>query len=280
MMKNWLVSLFSGAIQSLVFSLRVLLATAAANCGISSTFSLLAVRYGFPPMLIDLLQEMGRVCRGPRVPGDLQDRFHLYLNCNLFLLLLLRIKQEPTVKERLTQLKDLCDVLRFLLLPMHCYHLLLEEYFQDQNMFMKREQCYTKCSYCRGKHTQVTTSFRRASIISFLSTKVFILGPAVPFAKIIKCLGENKTKVFTTPAYKLSQGVVHALVLQLLAAGIITIFVSNKTKEGTTRLSFSDFMVNWAIFQTNEESSLAQNRLPRIVQQFHSESLTLSNPKT
>jgi hypothetical protein len=61
---------------------------------------------------------------------------------------------------------------------------------------------------------------------------MFILGP-VPFAKIIKCLGENKTKVFTTPAYKLNQGVVHALVLQLLAAGIITIYVSNKTKEGT-----------------------------------------------
>jgi hypothetical protein len=85
MMKNWLVSLFSGAIQSQVSSLWVLLATAAANCGISSTDSLLAVHYAFPPTLIDLLQEMGRVCRGPRVPGDLQDRYHLYLNCNLFL---------------------------------------------------------------------------------------------------------------------------------------------------------------------------------------------------
>jgi hypothetical protein len=49
MMKNWLVSLFSGAIQSPVSSLRVLLATATANCGISSTFSLLAVCYGFLP---------------------------------------------------------------------------------------------------------------------------------------------------------------------------------------------------------------------------------------
>jgi hypothetical protein len=129
MMKNWLVSLFSGDIQSPVSSLRVLLATAAANCGISSTFSLLAVRYGFlPTTLINLLQEMGHVCRGPRVCGDLQDRYHLYLNCNLFLLLLLRIKQETTVKERSTQLKDLYDVLHLLLLLTHCYHLLLEEY--------------------------------------------------------------------------------------------------------------------------------------------------------
>jgi superfamily II DNA helicase RecQ len=43
MMKNWLVGLFSGAVQSTSSNLRVLLATAAANCGISSTFSLLAV---------------------------------------------------------------------------------------------------------------------------------------------------------------------------------------------------------------------------------------------
>jgi superfamily II DNA helicase RecQ len=256
MMKNWLVSLFSGAIQSPVSTLRVLLATAAANCGISSTFSLLAVRYGFPPTLIDLLQEMGRVCRGPRVPGDLQDRYHLYMNCNLFLSLLLLIKQEPNVKERSTQLTDLYEVLRFLLLPTRCYHVSLEEHFEDPNVAMNREPCYTKCSYCRGEHTQVTTTFRRESLISLLSTKLFILGP-VPFAQIIKFLGENKTKVFTTPAYKLSQGVVHALVLQLLAAGIITVIARDETKEGTARLTFSDFMVNWAIVEANEESSLA-----------------------
>ena len=92
MMKNWLVQLFSGDLQSTNTNLRVLLATSAANCGISSTYSLLAVRYGFPPTLIDLLQEKGRVCRGPQVPGDLQDRFHLYLNCNLYLSLLLCIR--------------------------------------------------------------------------------------------------------------------------------------------------------------------------------------------
>jgi hypothetical protein len=74
MMKNWLVSLFSGAIQSSpVSNLQVLLATAAANCGISSTYSLLAVGHGFPPTLIDVLQEMGCVCWGPRGPRNLQE---------------------------------------------------------------------------------------------------------------------------------------------------------------------------------------------------------------
>jgi hypothetical protein len=41
-----------------------LLATSATNCGISSTLSLLAIRYGFPATLVDLMQEMGCVCRG------------------------------------------------------------------------------------------------------------------------------------------------------------------------------------------------------------------------
>jgi hypothetical protein len=72
---------------------------------------------------------------------------------------------------------------------------------------------------------------------------VFLLG-SVPIAKLIKCLGDNKSKVFITPGYKLNQGVVHALVLQLLAAGILSISVGDETKEGTDRLSVNNFLVN------------------------------------
>jgi hypothetical protein len=70
-------------------------------------------------------------------------------------------------------------------------------------------------------------------------------------------LGDNKSKVFITPGYKLNQGVVHALVLQLLAAGILSISVGDETKEGTDRLSVNDFLVNWAIIESDSESSLA-----------------------
>jgi superfamily II DNA helicase RecQ len=256
MMKNWLVSLFSGAVQSPFSNLQVLLATAAANCGISSIHSLLAVRYGFPPTLIDLLQEMGRVCRGVRGPGNLPDRYHLYLNCNLFLSLLLRIKQEPSVNERSIQLKELFKVLRFLLLPIQCYHVTLEEYFEDPSIFFNREPCETKCSFCLGAIADATTTFRRAFLVSFLSTKVFLLGP-VSIAKLIKSLGDNKSKLFTTPGYKLNQGVVHALVLQLFAAGILSIYVADETREGTNQLSFNDFVVNWAIIESEGASFLA-----------------------
>jgi hypothetical protein len=109
------------------------------------------------------------------------------------------IKQEPLAKEYHIQLKDLMDVLSFLFVPKHCYHITLEEYFEDPDVFLNRKPCHTHCTFCHGQHANATTTFWGwAFLVSFLSTKVFLLGP-VPVAKLIKCLGNNKTKVFTTP---------------------------------------------------------------------------------
>jgi hypothetical protein len=127
-MKNWLVALFSGAIQSNVLNLHVLLATTAANCGIGSTFFLFG-----SSLWIDLLQDIGRVCCGSYKWGDLQDQYHLYLNCNLFLALLFQIKQEHVPKEHHIQMKDLMDVLWFIFVPTRCYHITLEENFEEPN---------------------------------------------------------------------------------------------------------------------------------------------------
>lgn len=90
----------------------------------------------------------------------------------------------------------------------------------------------------------------------FLATKVFLLGP-VPLAQLIYILGNNKSKKFTTPGYNLNQGVVHALVLQLIGAGILLIYVLEETKEGTSQLSLNNFVVNWAIVDLDGESTLA-----------------------
>jgi hypothetical protein len=93
-------------------------------------------------------------------------------------------------------------------------------------------------------------------LVSFLSTKVFLQGP-VPVAKLVKVMGENKGKLFTTPVYKLNQGVIHALVLQLLAAGILSSYIRNEDKEGTSCLSITDFIVNWAIIDDGDDQVLA-----------------------
>jgi hypothetical protein len=258
MMKNWLVALFSGSIHSTGSNLQVLLATLAANCGISSTLSLLAICYGFPATLVDPLQEMGHVCWGPRVAGNLHDRYHVYLNCDLFLLLLLQIQQVPLAKECSIQLNNLMAVLQFLLLPTQCYHISLEAHFGNSSVNIACEPCHSKCLYCRGEHPQLTTTFCRASLISFLLMKVFILSP-VPVAKLVKVLEDNKSKLFTTSVSKLNQVVIHSLVLQLLAAGILAIYVDGE-KEETSHLSTSNFIVNWAIIDSDDDAVLAHTK--------------------
>jgi hypothetical protein len=148
--------------------------------------------------------------------------------------------------------------LQFLLLPTQCYHISLEARFENPCVNIAHELCHSKCLYCRGEHPQLTTTFHRTSLISFLLTKVFILGP-VPVAKLVKVLGDNKSKLFTSPVSKLNQGVVHALVLQLLAAGILSIYV-NGDKEGTSHLSTSNFIVNWAIIDSDDDAVLAHTK--------------------
>jgi hypothetical protein len=113
-------------------------------------------------------------------------------------------------KERHIQMKDLMDVLWFIVVLTQCCHITLEEYFEEPNAPKTQQPCHTKCSFCLSEHTDATTTFRCAFLVAFLSTKVFLLG-LVPVAKLIKCLGNNKSTKFTTPGYKLNQGIVDNL---------------------------------------------------------------------
>jgi hypothetical protein len=122
------------------------------------------------------------------------------------------------------------------------------EHFEDPDIFFNHEPRCTKWAFCCGEVAELTTDFRRAHLVSFLSAKVSLLGPT-PIAKLIKCVGDNKSKVFTTPTpgHKLHQGVVHALVLQLITAGVPSVCVADETKEGTDRQLLNEFvLVNWA----------------------------------
>jgi hypothetical protein len=71
-------------------------------------------------------------------------------------------------------------------------------------------------------------------------------------------VGDNKSKVLTTAGHKLHQGVAHALLLQLIAAGILSVYVADETKEGTNLLSPNEFVVNWAtVVDSDDDSFLA-----------------------
>jgi superfamily II DNA helicase RecQ len=269
MMKNWIVNLFGGDLKSDAANVRIVLATSAANCGLSSIYCRHAPRMGMPPNLYDLMQEMGRLNRDDQA-REPPDKYHLFVSFTLFMGLYLRIMKAKQQSERDIQLGELMDVLRFLLLPHNCYHLTLKSYFGHPSLAQPRLpcgrlfSCGNRCTYCRKDHHQFSTPFHKGKLVHYLSTKVFLQGPT-GVAKMIKLLGENKKVYFPTGFSSLPQGKIHGLVLQLIAAGIVSLGIAplSSSKVGTDRLSSSDVELNWATTDVGGETVLAHEQAHR-----------------
>ena len=263
MMKNWIVNLFGGELKSEAANVRIVLATSAANCGLSSNYCRHAPRLGMPPNLYDLMQEMGRLNRDDQARTP-PDKYHIFVSFSLYISLYLRIMKEKQLCERNLQLGELMDVLRFLLLPQNCYHLTLESYFGHPSLIQPRLPCgrlFTcgnRCTYCRKDHHEFSTPFHKSKLVRFLSTKVFLQGP-IGVNKMIKLLGNNKKVFFPVGYSSLPQGKIHGLFLQLVAAGIVSLDIATASslKVGTDRLSSSDVELNWATTNVADESVLA-----------------------
>ena len=74
--------------------------------------------------------------------------------------------------------------------------------------------------------------------VSFITTKIPQTGKGVNDGGFIKLMKENKALLFhddDTP--KRSIGQIHALALQLVAAGIVSFGIRNTTKVGTDKLN-------------------------------------------
>jgi hypothetical protein len=207
MMKNWLILVFSGAIQSSVSNFCILLATSTTNCGISSTYSLLEVCYGFPPMLFDLLhqilQERGCAYHQSQVLGDFSGLTLFVSQLELVYIASVAYQERAIGQGALHPIEgpDGCSSVSFCTNAMLSHHL---------GRIHRRTKCPPnsralsyQMHYCCGEQTDATTTFWHSFLVLFLSTKVFLLGP-VPVTKLIKCLGDNKSKVFTTPGYNLA----------------------------------------------------------------------------
>jgi hypothetical protein len=269
MMKNWIVNLFGGDLKSDAANLRIVLATSAANCGLSSIYCRHAPRLGIPPNLYDLMQEMGRLNRDDQA-REPPDKYHIFVSFALYISLYMRIMKEKELSERNIQLGELMEVLRFLMLPNSCYHLTLESYFGHPTLVQPRLPCGrlltcgNRCTYCRKDHLHFSTPFHKSKLVHYLSTKVFLQGPS-GVSKMIKLLGDNKKVYFPTGYSGLPQGKIHGLVLQLIAAGIVSIAIatSSSSKVGTDSLSSSDVELNWATTIVKGETVLAHEQAHR-----------------
>ena len=101
-----------------------------ANCGVSSLGCRRCYRYGLPPNLYDLVQEMGRVNRLlDGHPGE--HGYHVYLNVSTFLSLWIRSQRQVSVPVRNRNEAQLYEVLRFLILPTGCYHDAIEGHLEE-----------------------------------------------------------------------------------------------------------------------------------------------------
>ena len=89
--------------------LRILSATAAANCGISSNHCYRSYRIGVPPNIYDLIQEMGRVDRD-RTKAAGENRCKVHVSWPTFVTLFIRVMRGSDSNERKQQMLSLIHI--------------------------------------------------------------------------------------------------------------------------------------------------------------------------
>jgi superfamily II DNA helicase RecQ len=137
--------------------IQILIATSAANCGISSNFLTSAMHKGFPYSLYDIVQEMGRVNRTQRIPNC---SFEIHASFDCLLSTYIRIMSNEDATERSRLLDMLMEVLQFLVVPETCYHSFIEKYFEHGDFAAaEKPDCGNMCSACL-KETLLGCSIR------------------------------------------------------------------------------------------------------------------------
>eukprot|EP00956_Cyclotella_meneghiniana_P004040 scaffold4901_cov50-Cyclotella_meneghiniana.AAC.1 len=212
--------------------ISILTATSAANCGVSSNHLSMAMHKGFPFTIYDLVQEQGRVNRTQRMP-DCFYQVHASFNC--FVSAFVRIMTNSESTERVRLAKHLFDVLTFLVTPSQCYHRVIERYFEWDNH--TPGSCNNMCSYCCGDFNNFTGKFHRRQLEGVL-TGVFSTKVSVTVDELKKAIRDAKSKVFVKPSK--SMGQIHAIMLQLVANGIVKMGISDSSKVGKEKLSVRD----------------------------------------
>ncbi|KAL7539694.1 hypothetical protein ACHAXR_009496 [Thalassiosira sp. AJA248-18] len=219
--------------------------TSAANCGINNILLQYALRYSIPPNMIDVVQEMGRVDRGhDAIRGE--HRYQVFLSFNVVMNLFLRIYQNVSLSVRTIEFAEAYRVLHMMVLPVECYHVALEEHFeQPSDTEVHRDPCGNFCTYCLNDHRNFTQRFARQQLVDVLLCEVFDNGP-VPITKFMKSLTENTSVIYGDNEELIKQlepGNIHALALQLVAARFVEVFVSDEHLIGKAKLNKSDLSI-------------------------------------
>jgi hypothetical protein len=115
---------------SVLPTLVIMPATKAADCGVSSKLCWKPYHNGQAPLMYSLVQEIGRVNRNPlEGPGDYRYEVHVSFLCPVKLYV--RILQAPDPHEQAIQLESMNEVLKLLVTPNECQHVMMEKFFEN-----------------------------------------------------------------------------------------------------------------------------------------------------
>ena len=128
-------------------------------------------------------------------------------------------------------------MLDLLVLPTECYHSAIERYFEWETSENKPN--YPKhCSKCAGEIADATGRIKKVCWQSVLTKTINGTAGGVDVASFLKTLKGARQKLFHKNDMPRGRDTsqVHAVCLQMIAKGIITLNVTDRTKVGTEKL--------------------------------------------
>jgi superfamily II DNA helicase RecQ len=237
-------------------NVKIMPATAAANCGVSCRDCHRGYRLGPPPNMHDHVQEFGRVDRNQNRPAGF-NRYEVHSDFHQLISQYVRAMQQPTRALRDAAIDEFYIVNSFLFTPEACYHVLMERFFEDDSVERIEEPCVEYCSFCTNGegNNDITGLFRRQQLANVLLTKFLSVHTFTP-DKFIKFLKDTRAEYFAEGHVPDKRaGPIHGLAIQLLCKKCIVPYVDEKYLSliGTENLKSSHILLKAG---TNEAGAI------------------------
>ena len=130
------------------------------------------------------------------------------------------------------QLRQVYEVLRFLLLAKVCYHTAMERHFDWETSGIKQE-CVHHCSRCLRDTEKPTKWVNMQGVMPLLLRRVHGSDKDVTLRDLVRNMKEPRKKTmyfYRDDVWLLGVGQTHALCLQLIAADIISLVATDQSK--------------------------------------------------
>jgi hypothetical protein len=233
---------------SSVMNLRALSGTSTMELGLNCPIVGAGAFHGIPASMPAFAQMLGRVARGLE-NGEDDPAFVWLVSVNMSSLsfILSRIERCEPDGNRRRQRKDLRGVMRFLFLPVECYHLQMKGLFSDPFEVTGGGGggaaadggggggCGGNCPFCRG---ELGLAVVQDEAVQELDRVCFRRG-TMELSEVARCLYEVRSRVWAGAGRAAMWRDVHRLVLQLVAAKLVCVEMKNSGEGPGGFISYS-----------------------------------------